>query len=129
MNSDFVPFEAGIEAGANVVLVAHNVVASIDANWPASLSARAHQILREDLGFDGVIITDDLVMEGVRQFGTDAQTAVMAVEAGNDLLCSTDFETQIPAVLEAVENGEISEAQIDAAVGRILKTKIELEML
>ena len=129
VNSDFVPFRAGIEAGANVVLVAHNVIENVDNTAPASLSAKMHEILRKDLGFTGVVITDDLVMDGVREFGTDEQIAVMAVQAGNDLLCSTNFEAQIPAVVQAVQNGAISEERIDESVERILEMKVELGVL
>ncbi len=71
-------------------------------------------------------MTDDLVMDGIRQFTDDGNAAVLAVQAGNDLLCCTDFETQIPAVLQAVESGEIAEERIDESVLRILKLKTEL---
>lgn len=124
--SDFLPFQAGIDSGADMVLVSHNIVKCMDEQFPASLSPRVHEILRKELGFSGVIVTDDLVMDGIREFTGDAQAAVLAVQAGNDLLCCTDFETQIPAVLEAVKNGEIPERQIDESVLRILKMKIAL---
>ena len=68
-------------------------------------------------------------MDGIRTFTGDTQAAVQAVLAGNDLLCCTDFETQIPAVLQAVETGEISMEQIDASVLRILELKISLGIL
>ena len=83
-----------------------------------------HEILREELGFTGVIVTDDLAMDGVRDFTDDGNAAVLAVQAGNDLLCCTDFETQIPAVLEAVEGGEITEERIEESVLRILEMKL-----
>lgn len=124
--SDFLPFQAGIDSGADMVLVSHNIVKCMDEQFPASLSPRVHEILRNDLGFSGVIVTDDLVMDGVRDFTGDAQAAVLAVQAGNDLLCCTDFETQIPAVLEAVKNGDISVQRIEESVLRILKLKIAL---
>lgn len=125
-SSDFLPFEAGIRAGADVVLVSHNIVSCMDDQSPASLSPQVHKILREDLGFSGVIITDDLYMDGVRHFTSDAQAAVQAVLAGNDLLCCTDYEVQIPAVLKAVENGVISIERIDESVLRILQLKLSL---
>lgn len=125
-NSDFIPFMEGINSGADMVLVSHNIVNCMDSQYPASLSGRVHQILREELGFAGVIITDDLLMEGVRNFASDDEIAVMAVQAGNDLLCCTDFETQIPAVLKAVESGILSEERIDESVLRILKLKLFL---
>ncbi|MBC8536943.1 glycoside hydrolase family 3 protein [Feifania hominis] len=128
-DSNFLPFEAGIAAGADMVLVSHNIVASMDGELPASLSARVHEILRQELGFSGVIVTDDLAMDGVRQLVSDERAAVLAVLAGNDLLCCTDFETQIPAVLDAVASGEITEQRIDESVLRILKCKMELGII
>lgn len=128
-SSDFLPFQAGIDAGASMVLVSHNVVNAIDSQSPASLSSRAHEILRNDLGFNGVIITDDLVMDGVRNFAGDAEVAVRAVEAGNDMLCCTNFWEQIPAVTNAVNSGRISEERINESVLRILQLKISLSII
>lgn len=128
-SSDFLPFQAGIDAGANMVLVSHNVVNAIDSQSPASLSSRAHKILRNDLGFNGVIITDDLVMDGVRNFAGDAEVAVRAVEAGNDMLCCTNFWEQIPAVINAVNSGQINEERINESVLRILQLKISLGII
>lgn len=127
--SDFLPFRAGIQAGGDVVLVSHNIVTAMDPQRPASLSPEVHRVLREELGFDGVIITDDLYMEGVRQYASLEEVAVQAVLAGNDLLCCTDFEEQYPAVLEAVREGVISQQQIDASVLRILMLKLEKGIL
>ena len=129
VNSDFLPFQAGIDAGADMVLVSHNVVSCMDDQVPASISLPVHNILRNELGFDGVIITDDLVMEGVRQFAGDAEIAVRAVQAGNDMLCCTDFEVQVPAVIKAVETGEITEERLNESVLRILKMKIKLSII
>lgn len=121
----FLPFKAGIDAGADCVLVTHNIVPCVDGEAPASLSAAWHAVLRDTLGFSGVIITDDLSMGGVTDYTEGASAAVAAVLAGNDMLCCTDFETQIPAVLRAVEDGTISEARIDESVLRILRWKLE----
>ena len=129
LTSDFLPFQAGIAAGADMVLVSHNIVSAMDEASPASLSPEVHRVLREDLGFTGVIVTDDLVMDGVRDFAGDDEAAVLAVQAGNDLICCTDFQTQVPAVLAAVESGEITEEQIDAAVLRVLTMKLRLGIL
>ncbi len=128
-DSDFIPFEAGIDAGADMVLVSHNIVGCMDSEKPASLSATVHEILRRRLGFDGVIVTDDLSMDGVRDFTDDQQAAVLAVLAGNDLICCTDYRTQIPAVIQAAVSGEIPEQRIDEAVLRILKMKQSLGLL
>lgn len=128
-SSDFLPFQAGIDAGADMVLVSHNTVMCMDSQRPASLSLQVHRILREDLGFEGVIISDDLDMDAIRQFAGEEQAAVLAVQGGNDMLCCTNFEVQIPALIQAVESGEISEEQINASVLRILNLKIRLGLI
>ncbi len=125
-NSDFLPFKAGIAAGANIVMVSHNIVTAMDSAYPASLSPEVHRILREELGFEGAIMTDDLSMEAITQYTDGGNAAVQAVKAGNDLLCVTDYKTQVPAVIEAVKSGEISEERIDSSVKRIIQMKLDL---
>ena len=127
--SDFLPFQAGIQAGADAVLVSHNIVTSMDESLPASLSPAVHQILRDTLGFDGVILTDDLAMDAVSQYAQDGSVAVLAVQAGNDMVLTTDFETQIPQVIAAVEDGTIPMEQIDQSVARVLSWKYDLGLL
>lgn len=126
--NDFLPFEAGIKAGANMVLVSHNIITNMDSNNPASLSTRVHEILRNDLGFAGVIITDDLYMDAISK-NYDSSVAVLAILAGNDLICTTDFESQIPEVIAAVEDGTISIDRINESVRRILELKLELNLI
>lgn len=127
--SDFKPFIAGIDAGADCILAAHSVVNSMDSEYPASLSAKVHNIIRSDLGFDGVIMTDDLAMDAITEYTGNEAAAVLAAKCGNDILCCSDIESQYPAVLEAVQNGEIPESQIDASVKRILKWKTNLGLI
>ena len=129
VRSDFLPFQAGIKAGADSILVSHNIVTSMDEKSPASLSPAVHDILRESLGFQGVIMTDDLSMEAIKNVTSDDNAAVLAITAGNDLLIATDFDTQIPAVLNAVNNGILTEEQINASVIRILVWKLKLGIL
>ncbi len=126
--SDFLPFEAGIKAGANIILVSHNIITNIDPDNPASLSTRVHEILRNDLGFAGVIITDDLYMDAISK-NYDSSVAVLAILAGNDLICTTDFESQIPEVIAAVEDGTIGIDRINESVRRILELKLELNLI
>ena len=83
--SDFLPFQAGIEAGAPAILISHNIVRCMDEQYPASLSKKAHDVLREDLGFEGIIMTDDLAMDAVSSYSGSKSSAVLAVLAGNDL--------------------------------------------
>lgn len=118
--TDFVPFKAGIDAGASCVLVSHNVVEGLDSENPASLSPQIHDILRNELGFDGVIMTDDIAMGAVSDM---EKVYVKAVNAGNDLLITTDYKTAYNEILEAVENGEIDIETIDKAVSHVLKMK------
>ena len=120
--SDFLPLRAGMEAGAPFVLVSHNVVECMDAALPASLSPAVHEVLRETLGFDGIVITDDLAMDAVKQYA-NGEAAVLAVLAGNDMLITSDYQNDIPAVLAAVADGRIAEREIDAHVLRILRYK------
>lgn len=118
--NDFLPFSAGIEAGVDCVLVAHNIVNAIDPTMPATLSAPVHKILRDELSFDGIIMTDDMAMAAAANYEQPYKTAVLA---GNDMLIVTDYDTAFNEILDAVESGEIDEEIIDAAVSRILNAK------
>ena len=131
LNEDFLPFEAGISAGSSTtaVLMSHNIVKSMDETLPASLSPDVHEILRETFDFDGVIMTDDLAMDAVAAYAADGAVAVMAIEAGNDLVLTTDYRTQIPKVLEAVASGRLSEDAIDTACRRVLEWKTALGLI
>ena len=123
MTCDIKPFTAGMEAGAPIVMIAHNIVSCMDPDCPASLSPAVHKLLREELGFEGVIMTDSLDMNAITLYTGDRASAVQAVISGNDLLCCTSYEKQVPAVLDAVREGLISEARIDESVLRVLKLK------
>ncbi len=127
--NDFVPFEKGIAENANMILVCHNIIDSIDSSLPASLSAGVHDILREELNYQGIIITDDLDMDAVKELDSDENNAVKAVKAGNDMLISSNPEVQYQAIYDAVKNNEISENQIDISVLRILYYKQFLNII
>ena len=126
---DLLPFRAGIAAGADAIMVSHTIISAMDSQMPASLSAPVHNYLREVMGFDGVIITDDLKMAAITDAFGDEEAAVRAVLAGNDMLCLWEYETQYAAVLEAVQTGRITKAQLEQAVLRILRWKQELGIL
>ncbi len=128
-NNDFIPFQAGINAGAGSILVCHNIVKAFDPDYPASLSPAVHKILRQDLHFNGVIMTDDLSMDAIKEYTNNEEAAVLAVKAGNDLLIASDYTVQIPAVIAAVKNKEISMERINESVLRILKWKASLGIL
>lgn len=126
--SDLIPFMGGIRAGAPFVLVSHNIVKCMDDTYPASLSPAVHELLRS-MGFEGVALTDDLSMQAVSAYAADGRVAVMALLAGNDMVVTEDFETQIPLVVDAVRDGTLDESVIDEACLRVLKTKLELGLL
>ena len=151
LERDFLPFQTGIgikevirpphprQSGMDAVsetirlrpavLVSHNIVTCMDPDLPASLSPEVHRILREDLGFDGVVMTDDLAMDAVKAYAADGNVAVMSLQAGNDLVVTTDYRTQIPRVIQAVRDGTLEEDVIDAACLRVLRWKLELGLL
>lgn len=120
VNGSLPPFRAGIEAGAEAVMISHNIVTSIDSEKPATLSVRMNEILREELGFTGIVITDDLDMKALDNY---ENAVVKSVKAGNDLLIVTDYEGSVNSIKIAVENGTINEQTIDKAVKRILAWK------
>lgn len=126
---DLLPFSAGMEAGCGAVMVSHIQVTALDAEYPASLSPAVHRYVRETMGYNGVLVTDDLVMDAISVPYGVGEAAVLAVLAGNDLLISSDFPEQYAAVLEAIREGRISEEQIDNAVRRILLWKQSLGLL
>lgn len=118
--NDIKPFEAGIKAGAEAVLVSHNIVNNIDKDNPASLSPKIHNLLRDDLDFTGIIITDDLAMSAVSSID---DATVKAIIAGNDLIITTDYKGSISAIKTAISEGIISEDKIDKLVFRVLAWK------
>lgn len=124
--SDLLPFEAGIKAGADSILVSHNIIQAIDGTKPASISRPVHDLLREKLGFSGVIMTDDMDMAGLADFIPQDQAGLAALQAGNDLILSSSYSQQIPYVIEAIQRGEYSEEQLDRSVLRVLAWKQEL---
>lgn len=126
LERDFLPFQAGIKAGADCILVNHNIIHAIDEGNPATLSADVHRFLRTKLEFDGVIMTDDLSMDAIAKYSGETNPAVRAVKAGNDLLCTGDYVNQIPAVIQAVKDGTLSEKRIDDSVRRVLQWKQNL---
>lgn len=122
--NDFLPFKSGIENNVPTILVSHNIVKCMDSELPASLSANVHKILREELGFSGLIITDDLAMDAVKSYANNGEAAVKAVQSGNDIIITSDFKNQKKQVLNAINRGEISEETINTAVKRILACKL-----
>ncbi|MFG3059803.1 glycoside hydrolase family 3 protein [Streptomyces sp. NPDC048231] len=129
---DAVPFRAAIRAGIGAIMTAHIMVPALDDSGdPATLSHPILTgILREELGYDGVVVTDSLGMEGVRQKYGDDRVPVLALKAGVDqLLNPPSLDVAWNAVLQAVRSGELTEARLDESLLRILRLKAGLGLL
>ena len=127
--AEFVPFRDAGEKGIPFIMCGHILVPAIsDDRRPASLSkTMLTDILRNRLGFQGIIICDALVMDAVRNDFSSCRSGVEAIKAGCDMIMKPgNFRGSVNAVIEAVENGEISEARIDESVNRILRIKCGL---
>lgn len=137
-NKDLIPFKGGIEAGAEVVMVAHNIVACFDSENPASISENVHNYLRNNMNYTGIIITDALNMGAVANSYSMKNAVVKAIQSGNDMIClSMGSENQkdvitgetltyskvIQYISDAVDNNQITQETIDTAVRRILAWK------
>ena len=123
--ADFLPFQAGIDTGADSVLVSHNILSKIDT-VPSSISPKINDILRKELNFKGVIMTDDLDMAGLADFVSQDEAALQVILAGNDLILGSSYQTQIPYLLKKVSSGDLTEERIDESVRRILAWKYDL---
>lgn len=128
-NNDFLPFKAGIAAGADSVLISHNIITSIDEAMPASISRPVHDILRNELGFQNVIMTDDMDMAGLADFISQKEAGLAALKAGNDLILSSSFQEQIPYVLQGIEEGVYTEKELNQSVYRVLKMKMDIGLI
>ncbi|MBB6170152.1 beta-N-acetylhexosaminidase [Nocardiopsis mwathae] len=125
--TDLPPFRAAVDAGVDAIMTAHVVMPQLDdSGAPATLSEDIiGGILRDELGYDGVVTTDALNMEGVRQAHDDGENAVRAILAGADqLLMPPDPAAAVDAVTEAVDEGRIGQERLDESVLRVLKLKI-----
>lgn len=120
LKNDIPPFVEGINYGAESILVSHNTVTSIDKDNPASLSKKVHDLLRNDLSFTGIIITDDLDMGAV---SNDKNATVKALQAGNDLIITTNYKDSINSIKKALQEGKITEETLNNAVIRVLAWK------
>lgn len=124
MADEMQPFTAGIDAGAEFVMVGHLIVPDID-ELPATLSYKiTTEMLRNEMHFEGIAITDSLAMGSIADNYGVGESAVMSIKAGIDMLLDpTDIDTAIDAVVQAVESGDITEDRIDESVRRILTLK------
>ena len=126
---EFVPFRAAVEAGVATIMTAHVLVPSLDEKRPATLSRRiVYELLRDELGYEGVILSDDLEMKAIANEYTVPSAAVLAIEAGCDgvLICSGDHDTQAAALeslVHAVEAEQLSYSRVEDSLKRQQRAK------
>lgn len=120
MNEDIPPFREGINAGAEAVMVSHNVVYALDKTNESSISPTVHKLLRDDLKFRGVIITDDISMGAMKNV---SNIGGKAINAGNDLIITSDVDTTFNQIKSSIANGSVKEEVLDRAVFRVLAWK------
>lgn len=126
---ELIPFQKGIDAGAEFVMMGHISYPNIlNSDIPSSLSyTMVSEILRQEMGFEGIIITDGMNMGAIANRYNSASAAVQAVQAGVDMiLMPNDFRAAYEGLLGAVREGTIEESRIDQSVQRILKEKISI---
>ena len=124
---EFVPFKAGINAGVKAVMTAHIALPNIETEKrPSTLSpVIVTELLRKHLGFNGIVVTDGMTMQGVTDHYTAAEAAIRAIEAGDDVvLVPADFAQAYNGVLDAVRSGRISRERVDESVRRVLAAKV-----
>jgi beta-N-acetylhexosaminidase len=124
---ELLPFERDVRAGVDAVMLGHIAAPALDpTGTPASLSAPMVRVLREEMGFTGLVVTDAMEMQGVRAAWT-GEAAVRAIQAGADvILLPPDPEVAVKALVGAVKEGQLSEERIDASLRRILEAKERL---
>lgn len=128
VSNDYLPFKSGIEVGVPTILVSHNVINCLDSKYPASLSKVVISELRNTLNFSGIIITDDLDMGAISKYVDENISATLAINAGNDMIITSDFETMFNEVLTNANNGTIKEETINKAVKRIIAWKYAYDL-
>lgn len=126
LENDLLPFEVGINADAEAIMISHNIVNSIDSKNPSSLSISVHNLLRDNLAFTGIIITDDISMNAVTNI---ANVSAKAVLAENDLIITTDYEESFNAIKKAIKEEIITEEQIDKLCFKVLAWKYYKELI
>ena len=130
---EFEPFRAAIAAGVACMMTGHVLVPALDDRRPATLSAPILRLLRDELGFDGVIFTDDLEMQAVRARWTPGESAVQALAAGCDgvLVCSGDaavIADTLETMVKAVESGRLALTRVDDAIARMARAKARFHL-
>lgn len=133
-NFEFIPFVKAIESGCDVIMVSHIILNEVDSSNPASLSKIViSDLLRKDMGFDKVVIIDDMSMGAITSIMSIEEACIKSIEAGCDILLLGNAYEEIEQVINSIKlklyNGEISEEQINKSVKRILELKKKYNMM
>ena len=127
-NSEFIPFTQAIKANVPFIMTAHLLVKALDPSLPASLSPKTYGLLRKELSFRGLVITDDMQMGGVTSGFSLEDASCKALDAGADIIEYRDdshAQRAFMALLEAVQSGKLDEEMVDAKVARVKAFKKE----
>lgn len=122
--NDFLPFLSGIEAGSPFIMVSHNILVDVDELYPSSLSSKVIDILKKDLNYSGIILSDDISMVALYEYQNEGNAAVLALNAGNDMIMTSSYPQHYKSILDAYKIGEVSEQRINYSVRKIIAWKI-----
>ena len=128
-NEALIPFASGIEAKTPFILISHNIMKNIDGDLPSTLSSKVINILKEDLNYTGLIITDDLSMKALDSYRGDSDIATLALLAGNDVLLSNEYNKHYNELIKAYKSGIISEDRINYSVKKIIAWKLAYKII
>ena len=123
--NDLLPFRAGLSVGGKMVMVTHNMYENIDSSNPASLSPAMYSFLRNEIGYNGLAVTDDLYMGAISSFVGSKSACVLAFNAGADMVMTPYPDVEFPKMLAQVKSGGISTDKLNDSVLRILCWKID----
>ena len=128
LKEDFKPFEAAIKNKVPMIMCSHNILECKDPIYPVSISKTWHDILRNELNYSGLILTDDLCMGAIKTYSKKETGAALAVKAGNDILLVTDINKHFNEIITAVKSGDINEEIINKACRRVIAWKLKYLM-
>ena len=123
--NDLTSFVNAIDHEVPMIMFSHNIVHAIDGEYPASISKKVHDLLRTEYGFTGIIITDSLSMGAITRYTSDVPPAVLAVEAGNDIILTSTLEEHINQVIKAYQEDKIDINLINTAAKRVVAWKLK----
>ncbi len=129
--NDFLPFKSGIDSNVSMILISHNIVNCIDKKYPASVSLNMHNILKEKLGFSGLMVTDSLSMGAIGEWEkiNKVSAAVLAVNSGNNVIITSEFQRHYKEVFEGVKNGDIDLKVLENAAMKVVAWKMAVGIM